>query len=132
MKPQAYTLTPSDKTSPKFIFSFLLLHGLLFLGIEYILFTSFPIFTLLHAFIGIVIYLIFWRAFFPNLFKDVLLGACISVLMSILFGDILLDNFFFLYQEFPEGFIPKVYSSLVVFYLYFYVALIRRVIFYKK
>lgn len=132
MKSHTYILTPSDKASPKFIFSFLLLHGLLFLGIEYILFQSFQIFTLVHAIIGIGIYLVFWRASFPQLFKDVLIGAIVSVTASVFFGDIILDNFFFLYKETPHGLVPQMYSALVVFYIYFYISLIKRAVIYKK
>lgn len=84
-----------------------------------------------HALMGIIIYLVFWRSYFPNLFRDALIGAGVSVLMGLLFGDFLIDKFFWLYEETPKGLFPKIYSSLVVFYLYFYVALIKRVIFYK-
>lgn len=127
-KPYDYTLTPSDKASPKFIFSFLLLHGLLFLGFEYIIFQSFPVFTLIHAIMGIGIYLIFWRASFPQLFQTVLIGAIISILLSIFFGDTILDNFFFLYKETPRGLVPQMYSAVVVFYIYFYTTLVKRAV----
>src|SRR3989344_2327710 len=50
----------SPKASPRFVFGFLLAHGLLFLGVEYIIFPSFPLFTLAHALIGIGIYLFFY------------------------------------------------------------------------
>lgn len=127
-----FSISSSDKPSPKILWPFLAVHGFLFLGIDYILFPTFQIFILIHALIGIFIYLVFWRAFFPNFFKDVLIGAGISVIMGMLFGDILIDKFFFLYQEAPKGFVPKIYSSLVIFYLYFYIALIKRAVIYKK
>lgn len=128
MKSHYYTFTSFDKVSPKLIFSFLLLHGFLFLGVEYILFQSFPVFTLVHAVIGIGIYLIFWRSSFPQLFRSVLIGAIVSVLIGIFLGDIILDNFFFLYKETPSGLIARIYSAVVVFYIYFYIALVKRTI----
>ncbi|OGZ16344.1 MAG: hypothetical protein A3H76_03110 [Candidatus Lloydbacteria bacterium RIFCSPLOWO2_02_FULL_54_12] len=100
----------------------------MFLGVEYILFQSFRIFTLVHAVIGIGIYLVFWRASFPQLFRDVLVGAVISVLVGVFFGDVILDNFFFLYKETPHGLVPQMYSVLVVFYVYFYAALVQRTV----
>ena len=128
MKSHNHILTPSDKGSPKFIFSFLLLHGLLFLGVEYIIFQSFPVFTLVHAVMGIGIYLIFWRASFPHLFRSVLVGTIVSVFIGVFFGDIILDNFFFLYKEAPHGLISQMYSVVVVFYIYFYIALVKRTV----
>ncbi len=125
----SYTLSSADKPPSKIFWPFLTLHGLLFLGIGYILFTSFELFALVHAFIGILIYLIFWSSYFPHLFRDVVIGAGISVLTGLIFGDILLDKFFWLYEKTPRGLIPRAYSSLVVFYLYFYIALVKRVIF---
>lgn len=127
MKSHNYILTPSDKGSPKFIFSFLLLHGLLFLGVEYIIFQSFPVFTLVHTIMGIGIYLIFWRASFPHLFRSVLVGTIVSVFIGVFFGDIILDNFF-LYKEAPHGLISQMYSVVVVFYIYFYIALVKRTV----
>jgi len=132
MKSHDYMLTPSEKASPKFIFVFLLLHGLLFIGVGYILFQSFPVFALVHAVIGIGIYLMFWWASFPRLFRDILIGAIVSILAGIFFGDIILDNFFFLYKEAPRGLIPQIYSTVVVFYIYFYIALVKRTIFHDK
>ena len=132
MKSRYYTFTSYDKVSPRFIFSFLLLHGLLFLGIEYIIFQSFPVFTLVHAFIGIGIYLVFWRSYFPQLFRSILVGTIVSVFFGIFFGDVILDNFFFAYQEVPSGLIPQLYSTVVVFYIYFYIALLKKVFIYKK
>src|SRR3989338_8024958 len=102
----------SPKASPRFVFGFLLAHGLLFLGVEYIIFPSFPLFTLAHALIGIGIYLIFWRAYFPRLFWDVSFAAGVSVLFGVLFGDVILDNYFFMYPEAPTGLIPTAYAGL--------------------
>ena len=124
-------LSPSQKQSPKFVLVFLLLHGALFLGIEYILFQSFPIFMLIHAVLGIAIYLLFWRASFPRVFRDIFIGAAISLFFGVLFGDILLEKFFFLYEEIPGGPISKLYSAVVVFYIYFYCALLKRTIYNK-
>lgn len=120
-----FTLSSTDRTSPKILIPFLTLHGFLFLGISYILFTSFQVFALIHALIGIIIYLIFWRSSFPNLFRDLLIGSAVSVLTGVLFGDFLLDKFFFFYKETPRGIISKMYSSLIIFYVYFYTAFIK-------
>ncbi|OGZ08149.1 MAG: hypothetical protein A3C13_00125 [Candidatus Lloydbacteria bacterium RIFCSPHIGHO2_02_FULL_50_11] len=98
----------------------------MFLGVEYILFQYFPIFTLIHAVMGIVIYLIFWRGWFPKLFRDVFIGALIAIISGMMFGDAILDNFFVLYDEAPRGLVSSIYSSLVVFYIYFYVTLVKR------
>ena len=127
MRSYSFNLKSTDKILPSFTLAFLLLHGLLFLGVEYIIFQDFPIFTLIHAILGIGIYLIFWRASFPRLFRDVLIAAAISTISGILFGDIILDNYFFAYQKTPIGFIAQAYSGLVVFYIYFYLALIKKV-----
>lgn len=130
--PLTFSLSTADKPSPKILIPFLTLHGLLFLGIEYILFPTFPLFMLVHALLGIAIYLIFWRAGFPHLFRDVFIGAVISVVIGFLFGDFLLDKFFFLHEEAPQGFVPKMYSAVVVFYVYFYLILIRKFLFQNK
>ena len=118
----------SYKDTSTFLFGFLFLHGFLFLGIGYILFQTFPLLILLHQALGILIYVIFWRAKFPNLFRDVLIGASLSVISAILIGDLLLDNFFVLYAKVPTGILASAYSATVIFYIYFYIALIRRML----
>lgn len=122
---QSYSLSSSDKPSSKILFPFLAAHGFLFLGIGYIIFTTFPLFALVDAFLGIFVYLVFWRASFPRLFRDVLVGAALSVVLGIIFGDVLIDKFFFLYQQKPQGLIPKIYSATVVFYIYFYIRILQ-------
>ena len=121
----AYSLSSADKLSPKVIFPFLVLHSFLFLGIGYILFAVFPLFALVHAALGIFIYLMFWRASFPHVFRDVMIGSAISVVTGIVLGDFLLDKFFFLYDEAPRGIIPNIYAATVVFYMYFYMRMLR-------
>lgn len=81
-------------TTRRALMGFLLLHGLIFLGVGYILSYTFPLFTIIHSGFGIFIYSVFLRAGFPRVFRSAVLGAIFSIALGLFFGDWLISNFY--------------------------------------
>ena len=125
------TYLGTDKpVSQKFLLGFLFVHGFLFLGVGYILSTFVPAFTIIHSGFGIFVYLIFLRQGFPKIYKTALIGAVVSVILGVIFGDFLISNFY--PDSFETNVFHRIYSVIIVFYIYLYFDIARMMLFGRK
>ncbi|MFH1509229.1 MAG: hypothetical protein ABIE68_03630 [bacterium] len=106
-------------TSPGFLLGFMFFHGILFLGVGYLFSWRIPNITIFHSGFGILIYLLFLKQHFPKIFRNAIYGAIISILIGLIFGDWLLDNFYFGMEN--VTFLHRIYSVIIVFYIYVYI-----------
>ncbi len=119
-------------TARKFTLPFMLFHGIFLLGPAYFGSLSDPLFSLGFSAIGVVVYLVFLSAAYPELFRQAFFGAGISIATGAIFGDLLLDNF---YPGIPAeqlSFAHRAYSMLMIFYAYVFIAVARSYFFPEK
>ena len=116
----------------RYIVPFLFVHALIFLGVGYIFSMDDPIFSTIHSGIGILVYLIFLILLFHNKIRDILIGAALSIAIGLIFGDFLLDNFYFMIPKADLTIFHKIYSMMIVFYIYVYIDVIKLQVFSKQ
>src|SRR3989338_325794 len=109
----------------RFLVPFLFLHGFLFLGGGYLFSRQDPGFALMHSGIGILVYMVFFVATFPDKIGDAVKGALASIALGLVFGDYLLDHFYAGMPAAELTWLHRAYAVMVVFYLYTYLYFAR-------
>lgn len=123
------TLTPDQ--FKLILIPFLFIHGLIFLGVGYFFSARTPEFMIIHSGLGIFVYLVFLSAAFPQTIKDAIISAVLSIATGLIFGDFLIDNFYPTLSKSSITIFHRIYSIIVVFYIYIYLTLIKNWFFSK-
>jgi len=120
------TKTLSPEQFKIFLIPFLFIHGAIFLGVGYFFSATVPEFMIVHSGLGIFVYLVFLSAAFPQTMKDAIISGALSIATGLIFGDFLLDNFYPTLSKSSITIFHRIYSIIVVFYIYIYLSLIQR------
>lgn len=119
---------PSDfrDMGGKYLIAFLFCHGLIFIGVGYIVSFHDPWFSIMHSGGGIFTYLIFLLVVFQKHFIKAFIGAACSMAMGWYFGDFFVDHFYLGTVKDSLG--HRIYASMILFYLYLFFDLVLLVL----